>query len=288
MKFSRYLIPAVVIIVVVGLFSLFTVHQIELAILLKLGEIQRSDYKPGLHVKVPVINNVKKFDSRILTLDAEPERFLTSEKKDVIVDSFVMWRITNVDNYYKATGGDERRAGILIYQRINDNLRGEFGKRTVKEVVSDERASMMAIVTKRANEAAEELGVSIKDVRLKRIDLPSEVSNAVYLRMRAERERVARDFRSRGAEAAERIRASADRERTVIIAEAFRDAETLRGEGDAESADIYARAYGQDEEFYSFYRSLNAYTTSFDSKDDILLLKPQGEFFKYLEGPGAQ
>ncbi len=267
-------------------FSLFTVAETELAILFRLGEIQRSDYQSGLHFKVPFINNVRKFDRRVLTLDAEPQRYLTVEKKDVIVDSFVKWRISDVQSYYKSTGGDERRTGLLVYQRINDALRSEFGRLTVKEVVSGERGAIMGRVTASASEQGRELGIAIVDVRIKRIDLPAEVSSAVYNRMRAERERVARELRSQGSEAGERIRADADRERTQILAEAYRDAEKLRGEGDAKATAIYADAYGKDKDFYAFYGSLKAYTKSIRSKDDILILEPDSEFFKFLKNPG--
>ncbi len=276
----------VVVVLLVGSQSLFVVDEREQAILLKLGKIQRSDFAPGLHFKLPFINNVRFFERRLLTLDAEPERFLTSEKKDVIVDSFVKWRIQDVESFYKATaGGDMRRAALLLYQKVNDGLRSEFGKRTVQEVVAGERAEIMGIVTKKANLAAADLGVRVLDVRVKRIDLPPEVSNSVYARMRAERERVARTFRSRGAEQAEKIRAEADRERTVLLAKAYRDAEILRGEGDASAAEIYASAYEQDPEFFSFYRSLDAYRNSFRNKGDLLILDPASDFFDYFNKP---
>ncbi len=276
----------IVVVLLIGSQSVFVVDEREQAILLKLGKIQRSDFAPGLHFKLPFINNVRYFERRLLTLDAEPERFLTSEKKDVIVDSFVKWRIQDVESFYKATaGGDMRRAALLLYQKVNDGLRSEFGKRTVQEVVAGERAEIMGIVTKKANLAAADLGVRVLDVRVKRIDLPPEVSNSVYARMRAERERVARTFRSRGAEQAEKIRAEADRERTVLLAKAYRDAEILRGEGDATAAEIYATAYEQDPEFFSFYRSLDAYRNSFRSKGDLLILDPDSDFFDYFNKP---
>jgi len=286
MNSAKIFVPLLVALLVLSQ-SVFTVDQREQAILFKLGEIQRSDFQPGLHFKLPFINNVKFFETRLLNLDADPERFLTSEKKDVIVDSYVKWRIADVDAYYKATGGDVRRAGLLLYQKINDGLRAEFGKRTVQQVVAGERSEIMDIVTANANQDAKSLGMVVVDVRTKRIDLPPEVSNSVYDRMRAERERVARNFRSRGSEAAERIRANADRERTVILADAFREAETMRGEGDAGSALIYATAYNKDREFYSFYRSLNAYQTTFGNGNDLLLLQPGSDFFKYFKNPNA-
>lgn len=270
---------------VLGAMSVFTVDQREKAILFRLGEIQRSDFAPGLHFKVPFVNNVRTFDVRLLSLDTEPERFITSEKKDVIVDYFVRWRIADVEQFFKATRGEERQAGLLLYQKVNAALRNEFAKRTVQEVVSGERGAIMAIVTRSANQEVAELGMRIEDVRVSRIDLPAEVSSSVYQRMRAERERVARDFRSRGAEAAERITANADRERTVLLAEAYRDSETIRGEGDARATEIYARAFGADEEFYGFYQSLNAYRRSFGGQGNVLLIEPDSEFFRYFDDP---
>ncbi|HEY5789877.1 MAG TPA: protease modulator HflC [Gammaproteobacteria bacterium] len=266
----------------VASFSVFTVREWERAVLFRLGEIVRSDYTPGLHFKIPFINNVRKFDGRVQGLDAEPERFLTSEKKNVIVDSFVKWRIKDVARYYTAVRGDVLQANLRLDQIIKDGLRGEFGKRTLKDTVSGDRTQIMAILTEAANPLANEIGIEIVDVRIKRVDLPPDVSNSVFRRMKAERERVARDFRSRGAEAAERIRADADRQRTVIVAEAYRDSERTRGEGDARAAEIYANAFGRDQEFYSLYRSLNAYTSVFSSRDDVLVLEPDSDFFRYF------
>ncbi len=263
-------------------FSTFIVTEWQKAVLFRLGEVVRADYEPGLHFKVPFINNVRKFDARILTLDVEPERFLTVEKKNVVVDSFVKWRINDVTRYYTAVQGDERSAQQRISQIIKDGMRGEFGNRTINEVVSGERVQIMNVLTGNANEQAKAIGIEIVDVRIKRIDLPAEVSDSVYRRMRAERERVAKDFRSRGFEAAERIKADADRQRQVLLAEAYRDAETIRGEGDASAAEIYAKAYGKDPEFYSLYRSLSAYQRAFKSQDDLLILEPDSEFFEYF------
>ncbi len=268
--------------------SAFTVKQWEMAIKLRLGEIVDADYKPGLHWMVPLINNVKRFDGRIQTLDARPQRFLTVEKKDVIVDSFVKWRIANVGQYYRSTGGNPARTSSLLAERINTSLRDEFGKRKIVEVVSGERSEIMALLTKDADEKANELGVEVIDVRIKRIDLPSEVSGSVYERMRAERERVARDLRAKGDEAAERIQAEADRQRTVILANAFRDAEKLRGEGDAKAASIYAQAYETNSEFYAFYRSLAAYRSVFASSGNMMVLKPDSEFFKYFNNKESE
>jgi len=278
---TTVIIAGLVALVLVS-FSTYTVAQWQKAILFRLGEVVRTDIQPGLHFKIPFVNNVRKFDGRILTLDVEPERFLTSEKKNVIVDSFVKWRISNVKRYYTSVLGDELQARQRIEQVIKDGMRSEFGKRTIHEVVSGERTQIMDILTKNANRAAQKLGIEIVDVRIKRIDLPSAVSSSVYRRMEAERHRVAKEFRSRGAEAAERIRADADRQREVIMAQAYRDAEAIRGQGDAKAADIYAKAYTKNPEFYAFYRSLQAYRKTFNSKNDLLVLQPDSEFFRYF------
>jgi membrane protease subunit HflC len=281
-KIGFYGIAAAVLLAVIYS-AAFVVNQWEVALKLRLGEIVDSDYEPGLHWRIPILNEVKKFDGRIQTLDAQPQRFLTIEKKDVIVDSFAKWRISNVAQFFRSTGGNSAKTSRLLSERINTSLRDEFGKRTIQEVVSGERAEIMALLTKDSDEKAAELGVEILDVRVKQIDLPPEVSESVYERMRAERERVARDLRAQGAEAAERIRADADRQQTVILADAFKNAEELRGEGDRESAAVYANAFNQDKEFYSFYRSLNAYRTMFSSGNDIMVLEPDSEFFRYFK-----
>jgi membrane protease subunit HflC len=231
---------------------------------------------------VPVVNNVRKFDGRIHTLDANPERFLTVEKKDVIVDSYAKWRIANVAQYFRSTNGSAMTTARLLSERINTSLRDEFGKRTIQEVISGERAEIMALLTKDADEKASELGVEIVDVRVKQIDLPPEVSGSVFDRMRAERQRVASELRAQGAEAAERIQADADRQHTVILADAYKEAEQLRGEGDAKAAEIYAKAFDQNREFYAFYRSLNAYRSVFEQGGDMMVLKPDSEFFRYF------
>ncbi|MGH8582620.1 MAG: protease modulator HflC [Gammaproteobacteria bacterium] len=281
MALQRLLIPLLAL-VVVGSFCVFTVDQREYAILFQFEKIKRSDFEPGMHVMLPFINQVRKFDKRLMSLDSlQPERFLTKEKKDVMVDSFVKWRIEDVETYYKRTRGDVRETGEKLFQQINNSLRDEFGKRTVQEVVA--RGDIIQIVTAAALEKGRELGVEVIDVRTKRINLPSEVSNAVYDRMRAERERVGREFRSRGEEAAERIRAKADRESTEISAEAYREAEQVRGEGDASAAKIYADTYKRNSEFYSFYRSLLGYRTSFGQGRDVLLIEPKSEFFNYFK-----
>ncbi|MGD8572889.1 MAG: protease modulator HflC [Gammaproteobacteria bacterium] len=270
-------------VLIVGSMSFFTVNEREKAIMFKFGEIVSSDFGPGLHWKVPFVNNVKKFDSRIQTMDSEPERYLTDEKKNLIVDAFVKWRIEDVAKYYTATGGDVLTANVRLSQFIKDNLRGEFGKRTIVEVVSGERSEIMDILTVTANKRAKEFGIDIVDVRIKRIDLDKNISESVYSRMEAERERVAKELRAEGERVAETIRARADKERTVILAEAYRKAEQIRGEGDKTAANVYATAYNQDKDFYALYRSLNAYRKTFADKGDILVMEPTSEFFKYFK-----
>jgi len=277
----KILIP-LIIIAIVAYSSVFTVNQWEQALVFKFREIVRSDDQPGLHFMMPVVNAAKKFEKRLLNLDQEPQRFLTIEKKDVIVDYYAKWRITDVDKFYTATRGDVLYANGLLGQRINRALRDEFGARTVQEVVAGERTQILSVVTASTSNLPQELGITVVDVRTKRIDLPTEVSNSVYERMRAERNRVAKDFRARGSEASERIRANADREREIILANAYRDAEMIRGEGDAQATEIYAAAYTKDEEFYSFYRSLDAYKNSFSDSNDVLLLEPKSDFFRYF------
>ena len=262
--------------------SAFIVNQWEVAIKLRLGEIVDTDYKPGLHFMIPIINNVKKFDGRLQTLESRPQRFLTVEKKDVIVDSYAKWRITNPGQFFRSTGGDSGRTSRLLAERINTGLRDEFGRRTIQEVVSEDRYQLMDELTKAVDRQAAELGIEVVDVRVKKIDLPPEVSESVYERMRAERERVARDLRAKGSEAAERIRADADRQRTVILADAYKLAEEARGEGDAKAAEIYAQAFNQDREFYAFYRSLNAYRAAFGQGGDMLVLQPDSDFFRFF------
>jgi membrane protease subunit HflC len=276
------IVAIVVVLLIILYLSTYTVDQRERAILFSLGEIKNADISPGLHFKFPIINNVEIFDGRILSLDAQPERILTIEKKNVTVDFFVKWRISDVGQYYRSTRGQERSALARLAQIIKDRLRNEFGKRTIQEAVSGERSEIMNILQISANEVAKELGIEIMDVRISRIDLPDEVSASVYDRMRAERERVAKDFRARGMEAAERIRASADRKRTVILANAYRDAELIRGEGDAKAAEIYANAYRNNKEFYTFTRSLSAYQNTFAGKNDVLILEPDSDFFRYF------
>jgi membrane protease subunit HflC len=266
--------------------TLFVVKETERAVMLKFGRVVEADLAPGLHVKVPFVNTVAKFDARLLTLDAQPQRFLTVEKKAVIVDSYAKWRISDVSKYYTATNGEELRAHSLLAQRINTGLRNEFGERTMHEVISGERDQLMIDLVQSLDELTEaEFGIELVDVRVKRIDLPEQVSQSVFNRMTSEREREAREHRSKGKELAEGIRAAADRDKVVIESDAYRDAELIRGEGDAEAAGIYAKAYNQDREFYSFMRSLQAYRESFATKGDVMLVEPDSAFFRYLNNP---
>ena len=268
--------------------SLYVIRETQRGVLLKFGEVVDPNLQPGLHIKVPFVNNVRKFDGRILTVDSSPERFFTQEKKALIVDSYAKFRITDTAKFYTATNGEEIRAAGLLAQRINDGLRNQVAVRTVQEVVSGERDQLMQAITTQLNEVAnEELGVEIIDVRVKKIDLPPDVSESVYRRMNAEREKEARELRSEGKELAEGIRAAADREVTVIGANAFRDAEIIRGNGDAEATRIYADAFNQDPEFYSFVRSLQAYRETFNAGSDVMLLQPDSQFFRYLRDPKA-
>ena len=268
--------------------SMFTVDQRQFGIVRQFGEIKQVLGEPGLNFKWPLIQDVRYFDKRILTFDtAEPERFITSEKKNVQVDFFVKWRIIDAKQYYISVGGDEARARTRLEQTVNAGLREEFGKRTVHEVVSGERDKIMEDIRVKADQDARKIGVQIVDVRLKRVDLPVDVSESVYRRMEAERKRVANELRSQGAAEAEKIRADADRQREIIVAEAYRDAQQIKGEGDARSAGIYAQAFGQNPEFYAFYRSLEAYRQSFRSKSDVLVVDPSSDFFKYLKGAGS-
>jgi len=266
---------------------MFVVDQRQNAIVFRLGEVIAIKKEPGLYFKVPLLDNVRFFDIRILTIDsAEPERFLTSEKKNVLVDLFVKWRITDVRSYYTSVAGEEMRAQTRLLQTINDSLRAEFGNRTVNDVVSGERDKIMELMRNKANEDASKIGVEVLDVRLKRVDLPQEVSESVYRRMEAERKRVANELRSTGGAESETIRADADKQREVILAEAYREAQRIKGEGDAKATGIYARAYEQNAEFYSYYRSLEAYRASLRGRNDMLVLDPSSDFFKYLKNPG--
>lgn len=281
---SLFSIGLVVAILLVVSKSVYIVKETERGVKLQFGEVVEADLRPGLHFKIPMVNTVRLFDARVQTLDTRPSAFLTLEAKRLIVDSYVKWRISDVEKYYTATSGDSFRASDLLSTRIETSLRNEFGTRTLTEVVSGEREEVMdAVIVDLSQLTEAELGLQVVDVRVKRIDLPPEVSSSVYERMRTERERLARELRSRGNELAEGIRADADRQSTVIMAEAYRDSEIIRGEGDAEATRIYASSYNRDPEFYSFYRSLLAYKESFGSGSDILLLEPDTEFFRFLD-----
>ena len=290
MKTGLNFVMAVItaIVVVLGA-TIFTVDQRQYAIVFQLGEVRDVIHEPGLYFKWPLIQNVRYFDKRILTMDAaEPERFITSEKKNVLVDSFVKWKIVDPRLFYISVAGDEARATIRISQTVNAGLREEFGKRTVHDVVSGERDRIMEEMREKADLDARRIGVQIIDVRIKRVDYTSEISESVYSRMEAERKRVANELRSEGAAEAEKVRADADRQREVIVAEAYRDAQKIKGEGDARAASIYAQAFNKDPEFYSFYRSLEAYRNSFTGKSDIIVVEPNSDFFKYMRNMGTQ
>ena len=271
-----------VIVVTVGSSAVYYVDEREKAIVFQFGEIVRSNDKPGLHFKAPLINNVKYFDARVQTMDSDPELYLTREKKNLVVDSFVKWRITNAANYYTRLGGLASNARNRLAQRVNDALRSEFGNRSVQQVISGDRVEIMDVVRELTNEETASLGIEVLDVRLKRVDLDPDISERVYQRMEAERSRVAKDLRARGAEAAERIRADADRERAIILAEAEQKAQEIKGQGDAEATAIYADAFNRDREFYRMYRSLNAYRNTFATPDNLLVIEPDSEFFRYF------
>jgi modulator of FtsH protease HflC len=280
----QLIIGALVFAGVLASMTLFTVDQRQYAVVFQLGEVKEVINEPGLNWKMPLIQNVRFFDRRILTIDTpEPERFITAEKQNVLVDHFVKWRIVDPRLYYESVAGDEARARTRLLQTVNSGLREEFGRRTVPEVVSGERDRIMENMRVRADTDARQIGVQILDVRLKRVDLPTEVSESVYRRMEAERTRVANELRSEGAAVAEQIRADADRQREVIIAEAYREAQKTMGDGDARATQIYANAFQKDPEFYAFYRSLDAYRNSFANKGDVMVVDPSSEFFKFLK-----
>lgn len=269
----------------VGVNSIFVVDERQKAVMFRLGEMVRAEFDPGLYFKIPVIHNVRFFDRRVLTMDTPPERFLTSEKKNVIVDFFVKWRIDAADQFYRSTRGDEGIAIQRLQAIIKNGLRDEFGARTIQQAISGERVEIMDSVKRLANERTDELGIQIIDVRIKKIDLPQSVRTSVYQRMEKERATVAKSFRSRGEKEAKSIRADASRQREEILAEAYREAQVIRGNGDAKAAEIYALAFGKDEEFYNFYRSLGAYRQVFSQKEDLLILEPDSSFFRYFSDP---
>ncbi|MBF0265446.1 MAG: protease modulator HflC [Gammaproteobacteria bacterium] len=271
------------VIVSIGSASFFTVNETEKALMFQWGKIVRSDFEPGFHMKIPFMNNVRKFDARIQSFDARPQRYLTLEKKNVIVDSFIQWKIDNVKEYYTSMRGNVGNAQDRISTIISEGLLAEFGKRNMHEVISGERKEIMDKINISANKIISEFGISIVDVRIKRIELPPEVSLSVYQRMESERQRIAKDYRSRGQEEATKIRAQAEKERTIILAEAYKTAEIIRGEGDAKAAQLYAQAFDADKEFFTFYRSLNAYKNSFSNQSDVMVLSPDSDFFSYFK-----
>lgn len=272
------------VVVAIGYNSLYIVKETERAVMLEFGRLDKAGIEPGLHYKIPLVHEVRKFDARILTFDAQPERYLTVEKKAIMVDSFAKWRIRDVNTYYTSTNGEESRAKVLLAQRINEGLRNQFAQRSLVEVVSGERDQLMVDLIDTLNKFTNSsLGIEVVDVRVKRIELPEDVSGSVFLRMTSEREREAREHRAKGQEQAEVIKADADRQQAVIAAGAYRDAELIRGEGDAKAAAIYAQAYNKDPEFYSFVRSLNAYKETFTGAGDFMLVDPDSEFFRYLK-----
>ena len=283
------LLIGVFILLVVITSSAYTVDQREYALVFRLGEIVSVKKEPGIYFKMPMVENIRYYDKRILTLNwEEPDRFITSEKKNVLVDSFIKWRIIDPAKYYVSVRGDELQAERRISQMVNDGLRSEIGKRNIHDVVSGERAAIMNILRERADKESRQMGIQILDVRLRRVDLTKEVSESVYQRMEAERKSVANELRSQGAAAAEKIRADADKQREVIIAEAYRDAQKVKGEGDAKAAEIYAQAFNKNPEFYAFYRSQEAYKNSFKSKSDVMVIDQNSEFFKYMRSTGKK
>jgi membrane protease subunit HflC len=268
--------------------ALYVIKETERGVLLQFGEMVNPNIEPGLHIKIPFVNSVRKFDGRVLTVDSTPERYFTQEKKALIVDSYAKFKVSDTAKFYTATSGDETRAMALLAQRINDGLRNQVAIRTIQEVVSGERDELMQALTEELTLVAQEgLGVEVIDVRVKQIDLPPDVSESVYQRMNAEREKEAREHRSQGEELAEGIRAAADRAVTVLQANAYRDSELIRGEGDAIATSVYATAFNEDPEFYSFTRSLRAYQDAFQGKGDIMLVQPDSEFFRYLKDSGG-
>jgi membrane protease subunit HflC len=281
-KFAPGILVAIVAVVILGLMSFFTVDERDLAVKFRFGEIVETDFRPGLHFLIPFVNNVEKYPRQILTLNNPQEQFLTKEKKNLLVDFFVKWRITDVGKYYRASGGNEPLASQRLLEIMKDGIRAEFAKRTVPQVVAAERRELLDVMLSGAREDATSLGIEIVDVRVKRIEFSDEVSESVFNRMRQERARTAAELRAQGAESAEQIRADADRQRTVIIATAYRDAEMLRGEGDAAAAQIYANAYKKNPEFFAFYRSISAYRRSLGQPNDLLLLDTKSQFFRFL------
>ncbi len=285
-KIRNLLVGTIIALILLSM-SAFVVDQRQAAIVFQLGEVMRVETAPGLNFKLPLVQNVRFFDSRILTIDTpDPERFITAEKKNVLVDSYVKWRIFDVKQYYISVGGDEARAQTRLLQTVNAALREEFGKLTIHDVVSGKRDDLMRIVQGKADGDARKIGVEVLDVRLKRVDFPVEISDSVYRRMEAERKRVANELRATGNAESEKIRADADRQRQVTLSQAYRDAQKIKGEGDARATALYAAAFGRNSEFFSFYRSLEAYKQTFKDKGDVMVLDPSSAFFKYLKSSG--
>lgn len=283
---SNFLVLAIAALIAISS-SVFVVDQRKTAIVFQLGKVVRVETTPGLKFKLPLVQDVRFYNSQIITLDTpDPERFITAEKKNVLVDSFVKWRIIDVKQYYISVGGDEMRANTRLMQTVNSIMREEFGKRTIHEVVSGERDQIMNVLRAKADSDARKIGVQVLDVRLKRVDFPAEISESVYKRMDAERKRVANELRASGAAEGEKVKADADRQREIILAEAYRDAQQTKGEGDAKASALYAAAFGRNPEFYAFYRSLEAYKQSFKNKSDVMVIDPSSTFFKYLKGSG--
>lgn len=282
-KIRNLLVGTIVALILLSM-SAFVVDQRQAAIVFQLGEVVRVETEPGLNFKLPLVQNVRFFDSRILTFDtAEPERFITAEKKNVLVDSYVKWRIFDVKQYYISVGGDEERAQTRLMQTVNSAMREEFGKLTIHDVVSGKRDELMRVVQEKTDGDARKIGVEVLDVRLKRVDFPVEISDSVYRRMEAERKRVANELRATGNAESEKIRADADKQRQVTLANAYRDAQKIKGEGDAKATALYAAAFGRNSEFFAFYRSLEAYKQTFKDKSDVMVLDPSSAFFKYLK-----
>ena len=283
----RFAVAGILLLLVLLLLSnsVYVVMETERAVKLRFGELVEDNIPPGIHVKYPLADDIRKFDARILTLDAETESFFTSERKRLMVDSYAKWRIADVAQFFRSTRGSGVTASRLLSERINAALRDEFGKRTVQDVISGERTEIMQMLAKEADSKASDLGVEIVDVRIKQIDFPRDISDRIYERMRTERQRVASELRAEGREAAERIRADADRQRTEIVANAYRDSELLRGEGDAKAAETYAQAFEENDEFYAFWRSLGAYRGVFEQGSSMMVLDPDSTFFRYFRSP---
>ena len=291
---KNFIIAIISLLFILAVSSVFVIYEGQRGIVFQFSKIKRDSatdemmvYSPGLHFKIPFIETVRKLDARIQTLDEPADRFVTSEKKDLMVDSFVKWRIVDFSTYYLRTGGSVDNARALLKQKVNNGLRTEFGNRTIKEIVSGDRSAIMSKALESASSSREDLGIEVVDVRIKAINLPTEISNSIYERMRAERTAVAKEHRSQGQEQAEIIRATIDAKVTIMLAAAQKNSFTVRGEGDAIAAKVYADAYTKDAEFYSFYRSLEAYEKSFSSKNDIMVVQPDSEFFRYLKGGSA-